>query len=375
MIEFKNVNKVINGKKILSDINIKIEQGELIIFIGPSGCGKTTTLKMINKLIKPTSGEISIEGSPIEGKDTIKLRRNMGYVIQQTGLLPHLTVKENIELIPSIEKLPKEQIDKRTEELLKLVDMKPEDYMDKYPSELSGGQQQRVGIARAFAMDPEIILMDEPFSALDPITRSQLQDEVFNIQQNIKKTIVFVTHDMDEALKLADKICIMEAGRVVQFDTPENILRKPANDFVRNFIGANRIWSQPELIKVKDIMIEEPVKSSAERTVIQAIEIMKYNHVDSLLIVNKDNTLNGIITLKEIRSNIDRNKKLKDIMEKQVIAVNCEDSILNVLKIIEKESVGYVPAVDNNSKLVGLVTKSSLLSVLSDQLINKEVEA
>lgn len=319
MIEFKNVGKVINGKTILNDINIKIEQGELVTFIGPSGCGKTTTLKMINKLIKPTSGEILVDGKKIEGEDTIKLRRTMGYVIQQTGLLPHLTVKENIELIPSIEKLPEQQIANKTKELFELVDMKAEDYIDKYPSELSGGQQQRVGIARAFAMDPEIILMDEPFSALDPITRAQLQDEVFNIQQNIKKTIVFVTHDMDEALKLADKICIMEEGRVVQFDTPENILRKPANDFVKNFIGVNRIWSQPELIKVKDIMIENPVKSSAERTVIQAIEIMKYNHVDSLLVVNRDNTLNGIITLKEIRTSMDKNKKLKDIMERQVI--------------------------------------------------------
>jgi osmoprotectant transport system ATP-binding protein len=375
VIEFKNINKVINGKTILHDINIKIEKGELVTFIGPSGCGKTTTLKMINKLIEFTSGDILIDGNRIQEEDTIKLRRSMGYVIQQTGLLPHLTVKENIELIPSIEKLPKEKVDEKTKELLELVDMKPEDYLDKYPSELSGGQQQRVGIARAFAMDPEIILMDEPFSALDPVTRNQLQDEVFNIQQNIKKTIVFVTHDMDEALKLADKICIMESGRVVQFDTPENILRNPANDFVKNFIGANRIWSQPELIKVKDIMIENPIKSSAERTVIQAIEIMKYNHVDSLLVVNKDNTLSGIITLKEIRSSMDKNKKLKDIMETEVITVNCEESILNVLETIEKESIGYVPAVDNDSKLVGLVTKSSLLSVLSDKLMNKEVEA
>lgn len=375
MIEFKGINKIINGKKILRDINIKIEKGELVTFIGPSGCGKTTTLKMINKLIKPTSGEILINRNRIEEENTIKLRRGMGYVIQQTGLLPHLNVKENIELIPSIEKVPKGKVDKRTEELLKLVDMEPKDYLYKYPSELSGGQQQRVGIARAFAMDPEIILMDEPFSALDPITRCQLQDEVFNIQQNIKKTIVFVTHDMDEALKLADKICIMEAGRVVQFDTPENVLRNPINDFVKNFIGVNRIWNQPELIKVKDIMIENPVKSSAERTVIQAIEIMKYNHVDSLLIVNKDNTLNGIITLKEIRASTNRNTKLKDIMETKVITVNYEESILNVLETIEKESIGYVPAVDNDSKLVGLITKSSLLSVLSDQLMNKEVEA
>ncbi|KZL91993.1 betaine/proline/choline family ABC transporter ATP-binding protein [Clostridium magnum] len=375
MIEFKNVSMRISDRTIIDSISLTINRGELVTFVGPSGCGKTTTLKMINKLITPTSGEIFINGNKLEYEDTIKLRRNMGYVIQQTGLFPHMTIAENIALIPNIEKKNSKETLKKVEELLNLVDMNPKDYMNKYPSELSGGQQQRVGIARAFAMSPEIILMDEPFSALDPITRNQLQDEIYNIQQNFKKTIIFVTHDMDEAIKLADRICIMGEGHILQFDTPEEILKNPSNEFVREFIGENRIWNQPELIKAKDIMIKEPIKSSAERTTLQAVEIMKSNHVDSLLVTNNQGNLIGLITLKEIRASMDKNNRLKDIMETNVITVNFEDSILSVLKKMDKYSIGYIPVIDNKSVLVGLITRSSLLSVMSGQFLNKEASA
>ena len=378
MIEFKNVSKTINGKHILKDINITIEDEELVVFIGPSGCGKTTTLKMINKLLTPSTGEILINGDKIQEKNTIKLRRNMGYVIQQAGLLPHLTIGDNIGLIPSIEKMPKDKIKEKVIELLNLVGLDPDEFMDKYPNQLSGGQQQRVGVARAFIMNPDVILMDEPFSALDPITKTQLQDEVFNIQQNFKKTIIFVTHDMDEALKLGDKICIMEGGNVVQFDTPEEILKNPINDFVRDFVGKNRIWNQPELIKAKDIMIDKPIKSVGERTILQAIEIMKTSNVDSLLIVDKASVLTGLITLKQIRTTLrkdpDKTKKIKDIMETKLITVNQEDSIINILETIKREDISFVPVVDDNNKLSGLLTKSSLLSILSNQFIDMEVD-
>ena len=378
LIEFKNVNKSFNGKEILKDINITIQDEELVVFIGPSGCGKTTTLKMINKLLTPTSGEILINGEKVQDKNTIKLRRNMGYVIQQAGLLPHLNIGDNIALIPSIEKMPKDKIHTKVIELLKLVGLDPEGFINKYPNELSGGEQQRVGVARALVMDPDVILMDEPFSALDPITKSQLQDEIFNIQQNFKKTIIFVTHDMDEALKLGDKICIMNGGHVVQFDTPEEILKNPINDFVRDFVGKNRIWNQPELIKAKDIMIAKPIKSVAERTILQAIEIMKTSNVDSLLIIDKDNTLSGLVTLKQIRTtlrkNPDKTIRIKEIMERNLITVNQEDSIIDILEIIKKEDINFVPVVDDNNKLAGLLTKSSLLSILSNQFIDMEVE-
>ena len=374
MIEFKNVNKSINGNIILKDINITIEKGQLVVFIGPSGCGKTTTLKMINKLLTPTSGEVLINGDNINNQNTIKLRRNMGYVIQQAGLLPHLTIGDNIALIATMEKMPKDKIKAKVNELLNLVGLDPDEYTNKYPKQLSGGQQQRVGVARALVMDPDVILMDEPFSALDPITKTQLQDEIFNIQQNFKKTIIFVTHDMDEALKLGDKICILEDGYVVQFDTPEELLKNPINDFVRDFVGKNRIWNQPELIKAKDIMIEMPIKSVGERTIVQAIEIMKSSHVDSLLVVDKANLLCGLVTLKQIRSNPDKTKMIKDIMIKDILTVNTEDSIIDVLELIKKESISFVPVIDENLKLSGLLTKSSLLSILSNQFIDEDEE-
>lgn len=378
MIEFKNVSKSFNGREILKDINITIQDKELVVFIGPSGCGKTTTLKMINKLLTPSSGEILINGKKIGDQNTIKLRRNMGYVIQQAGLLPHLTIGDNIALIPSIEKMEKDKLHTKVIELLELVGLDPDIYINKYPNQLSGGEQQRIGVARAFVMDPDVILMDEPFSALDPITKTQLQDEIFNIQQNYKKTIIFVTHDMDEALKLGDRICIMNGGHVVQFDTPSEILKNPINDFVRDFVGKNRIWNQPELIKAKDIMIDKPVKSVGERTILQAIEIMKSNNVDSLLVVDKANTLTGLVTLKQIRTNLrkdpDKTKRIKDLMETKLITVNQEDSIINILEVIKNEDINFVPVVDDKNKLAGLLTKSSLLSILSNQFIDMEVD-
>ena len=313
IIDDKNqkCNKKVGTKVILDDITLDIEKGTLVVLIGSSGCGKTTTLKLINKLIKPTSGEIYIDDKPISKENTIELRRQIGYVIQNTGLFPHLTIKENIELIPRLKKEKTiEEIEKTTIELLEMVGLKYEDYIDKYPSQLSGGQQQRIGVARAIATDAEIILMDEPFSALDPITRTSLQEQLFTLQDELKKTIIFVTHDMDEALKIADKICIMDSGKVAQYDTPENILRNPVNEFVKNFIGLNRVWNNPEYIKAKDIMIKDPVSVKPSRTIIQGIEIMRTSKVDSLLITDKNHKLEGIVTLKDMKSNISKSQSL-----------------------------------------------------------------
>ncbi|ABK62562.1 MULTISPECIES: betaine/proline/choline family ABC transporter ATP-binding protein [Clostridium] len=374
MIELKNVKKTFQNTEVLKDINLKIEKGELVVLIGPSGCGKTTTLKMLNKLIKPTSGKIYINGEDISKKDSIKLRRNIGYVIQQTGLFPHMTVGDNIGLIPYLEGWEDEKIRNKTIELLNMVGMEPKKYIDRYPNELSGGQQQRIGVARAFATNPEIILMDEPFSALDPITRNQLQDELFNIQEKMKKTIVFVTHDMDEALKLADKICIMKDGIVLQYDTPENILKNPSHGFVEEFIGKNRIWNQPEYIKAEDIIIENPVKAVGNRTILQASEIMAERHVDSILVVDRNNTLKGIATLKDIRKSRENDKKLmlKDVMNRDVVCVNKDKSIVDVLEVMNIKNVGYIPVVDENKKLLGLITRSSLINVLSGQFLDVE---
>ena len=374
MIEMKNISKKVGNKIILDDISLKIDEGSFVVFIGPSGCGKTTTLKLMNKLIEPTSGEIYIDGKPISKEDPIKLRRNIGYVIQSIGLFPHLTIRENIELIPKLKKdQTDEEIEQKTLELMKMVGLNPDEFLDKYPSELSGGQQQRIGLVRAIATDATIILMDEPFSALDPITRTQLQEWLYSLQEELKKTIVFVTHDMDEALKLADKICIMKDGKVQQYDTVENLLRNPANEFVRNFIGSDRLWSTPEYIKARDIMIKNPVSVQSSRTVIQGMEIMRTNKVDSLLVKDKEDNFIGIITIKELRQNGIQNHYLSDIMNKEPLFVYDDNNLVEILEVMNRENIGHIPVITRYNKLAGLITRSSLLSVLSEQFLEMEV--
>ncbi|TMU87414.1 ABC transporter ATP-binding protein [Bacillus sp. BHET2] len=257
MIEFKNITKIYeDGTEAIKGINLKIPKGKLVALIGPSGCGKTTMMKMINKLISPSGGTILIDGNDTSQTDEVELRRNIGYVIQRIGLLPHMTIEENISLIPRLKGWKKEKYEVRVEELLKLVGLEPEVYRKRYPLELSGGQQQRVGVIRALAAEPPIILMDEPFSALDPISREQLQDELKSIQNTIHKTIVFVTHDIDEALKIADEIAIMRDGKIEQIATPSALLKEPANEFVRAFIGEERLSLKRPHKQIIEIMEE-----------------------------------------------------------------------------------------------------------------------
>lgn len=371
MIKFENITKNYKDKKVLKNISLEIEKGKLVAFIGASGCGKTTMLKLINRLTKPTKGKIYINGEDIEHKDLIALRRNMGYVIQQTGLFPHMTIKENIEIIPRVEKRNKDEIEKRTYELMDMVGLKASEYLDRYPTELSGGQQQRVGVARAFATDPDIILMDEPFSALDPITRIGLQDELVNLQSNFKKTIVFITHDMDEAIKIADKICIMKSGEILQYDTPENILKNPINDFVREFVGQNRIWASPEFIKAKDIMIDHPVTCPDIMPLDRCLERMRSNKVESLMVTeSKSKKLVGILFAKQIRSQSDRSITAKQIMIKDYVSVAPEESIISILKTVDDNNISTIPVIDSDQLLLGLITKSSLVTTLSQQFLD-----
>lgn len=367
MIEFKGINKIYKNNIVLYDINLKLEEGNIIVFVGPSGCGKTTTVKMINRLIKPTSGQVLINGEDISNKNVINLRRKIGYVIQQTGLFPHMTIKENIGIVAKMQKMKSEEIEEKTKELMEMVGLDYEKFGDRYPTELSGGQQQRVGIARALITNPDIILMDEPFSALDPITRSQLQDELINIQTQFKKTIIFVTHDMDEAIKIADKICIMGKGRVIQYDDPETILKSPANEFVSDFVGKNRIWSSPEYIKVKDIMIEDPITCSQEISLLKCIKKMKYERVDSLLVVDRKRKLNGIITGKMIQKEKDHYKSVKEIMEQPRAVTYPDKSIVDIIKEVTEKNLSSLPVIDENGTLRGLITKTSLVTTLSQQ--------
>lgn len=371
LIQFQNIVKKYRTKTIIRNFSLDIEDGQLVVFIGPSGCGKTTLLKMINRLTQPTSGKIFLNGTDISKMNPIELRRNIGYVIQNTGLFPHMTIKENLELIPKLKGESMDLIEKKTVELLTMVGL-TEEYLQRYPKELSGGQQQRVGVARAFSTNSDIILMDEPFSALDPVTRSALQEELYQMQKELNKTIIFVTHDMDEAIKIADKICLLKDGDLLQYDTPENILKNPTNDFVENFIGKRRIWNNPEILKAEDIMIQNPVKITTKRNVLQAIEIMKENKVDSLMVTDKQNALIGLVTLKGIQLH-NRNAIIEDIMEQEVLSVSQDTDLISVLKTMNDHKIGYVPVVNKSNQLLGLITRSSILSALSSQLIEMEV--
>ena len=254
-IRFQHVTKAFgSGQAAVRDASFDIEEGEFVVLLGPSGCGKTTLLRMVNRLIEPTSGEILVNGREIHQIRTTELRRHIGYVIQQVGLFPHMTVAQNIAVVPKLLGWPRARIRSRTDELLDLVALPPEQYRTRYPRQLSGGQQQRVGIARAMAADPSVMLMDEPFGAIDAITRADLQNELINIQRKVAKTVIFVTHDVEEALRLADRIAVMRTGEVVQYDTPFQLLTSPADDFVRTLLGADDVLRQLSLVNVTAVM-------------------------------------------------------------------------------------------------------------------------
>src|SRR4028118_2228328 len=255
MIRLENLTKVFPGQEqpAVENLSLEIPKGEIVVFVGPSGCGKTTTMKMINRIIEPSSGRIFLQDEDVTGVNADKLRRRIGYVIQQIGLFPHMTIAENIATVPKMLGWDKKRISERVDELLETVSMDTS-YRDRYPKELSGGQRQRIGGARAMAADPPVLLMDEPFGAIDPITRDRLQDEFLRLQQEIRKTIVFVTHDIDEAIKMGDRIAILRnQSKIAQYDTPEKILTDPADDFVADFIGAGASIKRLRLSTVDEI--------------------------------------------------------------------------------------------------------------------------
>ncbi|MGN5883801.1 MULTISPECIES: ABC transporter ATP-binding protein [Staphylococcus] len=279
MIEFKNVSKQYGNKTVVDNVSFNVEEGEFFVLIGPSGSGKTTTLKMINRLIPLTKGYIYFKDKPISDFPVYEMRWDIGYVLQQIALFPHMTVKENIAQVPQMKGWDKTRIDQRIDELLEMVNLDPDTYRDRKPDELSGGQRQRVGVVRALAADPPMILMDEPFSALDPISRTKLQEDLIELQSKIKKTIVFVTHDINEAMKLADRICLLNEGRVEQIDTPDGFLDHPKNEFVRHFI------SQYDQANAPRLTLE---------TILRATKLKAIDTAQELPIVSADAPLNKV---------------------------------------------------------------------------------
>ncbi|MGG0774594.1 choline ABC transporter ATP-binding protein OpuBA [Bacillus rugosus] len=374
MLTLENVSKTYKGgKKAVNNVNLKIAKGEFICFIGPSGCGKTTTMKMINRLIEPSAGKIFIDGENIMEQDPVELRRKIGYVIQQIGLFPHMTIQQNISLVPKLLKWPEQQRKERARELLKLVDMGPE-YLDRYPHELSGGQQQRIGVLRALAAEPPLILMDEPFGALDPITRDSLQEEFKKLQKTLHKTIVFVTHDMDEAIKLADRIVILKAGEIVQVGTPDDILRNPADEFVEEFIGKERLIqsSSPDVERVDQIMNTQPVTITSDKTLSEAIQLMRQERVDSLLVVDDEHILRGYVDVEIIDQCRKKANLVGEVLHEDLYTVLGGTLLRDTVRKILKRGVKYVPVVDENRRLIGIVTRASLVDIVYDSLWGEE---
>ena len=367
MIEFKNVYKRYDGSQdILKDINLTCEDGEITVLIGPSGCGKTTTMKLINRLISITKGNILIDGKNINEINPVELRRGIGYVIQHIGLFPHMTIGRNVGVVPHLLKWDKSKTDARVDELLDLVGLDPKLYKERYPSELSGGQQQRIGVIRALAAEPDIILMDEPFGALDPISREQLQEELIQLQKDIKKSIIFVTHDMDEALKIADKIVLMRDGKIVQEASPEEILRRPANDFVKDFIGEKRLQQAVDVPEVSDVMMTKPATILPQRGLAVAMNMMEKRQVDSLVVVDNDNHAKGYISIYDVTKSFDdENKKVEDILHPFSHVISPDTSLTDAIRILD-EGFSYVPVLNADDTLAGLLTRGSVVGHVRD---------
>ncbi|MGZ9583547.1 betaine/proline/choline family ABC transporter ATP-binding protein [Paenibacillus marinisediminis] len=373
MIEFKNVNKIYeDGFQSLKDINLTINRGELTVLIGPSGCGKSTMMKHINSLITPSSGTILINGEDISTQNPVELRRRIGYVIQSVGLFPHMTIAKNVAVVPNLMKWNPGKIDQRVDELLSMVNLDPEVYRDRYPSELSGGQQQRIGVIRALAADPDIILMDEPFSALDPISREQLQDELVRLQEELHKTIIFVTHDMNEAIKLADTIILMKDGEIVQSGSPETILRYPANDFVRTFIGQKQIedtvQGEPvQMTVVDDVMVTQPATIYPTRGLAEAIKIMEARRVDTLFVVDRYRKLLGIVSIYRVLSEFGGEEKtVQDVMRPIGYQVAPGTSLPEAVEMMTNHRLSNLAVVDETGRLAGLLTRGSIVSHLNE---------
>lgn len=364
MIEFKNVTKTYGSKKAVDNVDIKIDTGSFVCFIGTSGSGKTTTMRMINRMIDPSRGTILIDGEDIQKTNEVALRRKIGYVIQQIGLMPHMSIYENIVMVPKLLKWDETTMREKAEILMKRVDL-PMELLDAYPSELSGGMQQRVGVIRALAADQDIILMDEPFGALDPITRDALQRLVKQLQRDMNKTIIFVTHDMDEALALSDKIVVMDHGKVVQQGSPKDILTNPANDFVRSLVGEDRLHQATfEYNSVEQLMIK-PIKVNASVSIAETVRHMQQTRVDDILVVDDENVLIGRVDIRALMRRNNREDAVQTIM-KQVTYIHNTTTIRDAIYYIQELGHRNISVVDSDGKLVGIVTRAAVVGAVYD---------
>ncbi|MBA3778774.1 MAG: betaine/proline/choline family ABC transporter ATP-binding protein [Chloroflexi bacterium] len=357
-VEFRNVTKRYDqgqkGPGAVNDLSFTVPAGKVCVLVGPSGCGKTTSLKMVNRLIEPTSGQILIDGQDVTGEDVTTLRRRIGYVIQQIGLFPHLTIGQNIGVVPRLLGWTQARQLERSEELLATVGLEPARYRDRYPTQLSGGERQRVGVARALAADPPVMLMDEPFGAVDPIVRDRLQNEFLRLQQELAKTILFVTHDIDEAIKMGDLVAVMEVGGVLaQFATPAEILANPASDFVARFVGADRGLKRLSLSRVRDLELRPAVTARSGDPAAEARQRILADSFPYLLLVDPEDRPIGWLDQADVPGE-GRLEEARAIPMSPL--VEPETTLKDALSMLLDASVQAAIVVDKGRRVLGLVT-------------------
>ncbi|GHC29799.1 ABC transporter ATP-binding protein [Aidingimonas halophila] len=362
MIRLDNLTKVFDtpkGAVVAADhISMEVPRGEICVLLGPSGCGKTTTLKMINRIVRPTSGKVFINDEDTSGLNTQELRRNIGYVIQQIGLFPNMTIEENITAVPRLLGWDAKRYKERAREMMAMIAMEPDAFLKRYPSELSGGQQQRIGVARALAADPPVMLMDEPFGAIDPINRAVIQDEFLKMQQDLKKTIMFVSHDIDEAIKMGDRVAIFREGKLVQYSTPDDLLAAPKNAFVESFLGEDRALKRLNLVKVREVMSHEIGTVTPDDSLETALQrIDDYGYQNAIVMINDRQRPTGMITRAIARTT---KGYCRDHFQGIPAAVHLDDDLRKVASLMFSNDMTWLPCVDDDERIMGQITQRAI---------------
>ena len=368
MITLEKLTKTFTQKngttnKAVDNVSLHVPAGEMCVLLGPSGCGKTTTLKMINRLIPATSGRILINGEDTSTQDTTTLRRNIGYVIQQIGLFPNMTIEENITVVPRMLGWNKKQCRERATELMSMVALDPNKFLHRYPREMSGGQQQRIGVIRALAADPPVLLMDEPFGAVDPINREVIQNEFLDMQRQLKKTVMLVSHDIDEALKLGDRIAVFGQGKIVQCASPDELLATPANDFVGSFVGQDRTLKRLLLVQAGDVTDQQPTITVRRSTPLEeAFGTMDENDMRSITVVDEDGKPLGFVKRREARNVSGR---CEERLHTFKVTGKAEENLRVVLSKLYEHNTVWMPIVDEEGRYSGEISQDYIADYLS----------
>jgi len=367
MIKLDNLTKAFEtsaGTTLAADhVSFEVAEGEICVLLGPSGCGKTTALKMVNRLVEPTSGKIYINGKDTDAYDPVELRRTIGYVIQQIGLFPNMTVEENICVVPKLLGWDMEKARKRAAELLATINLEPAIFLKRYPKELSGGQQQRVGVARALAADPPVLLMDEPFGAIDPINREVIQDEFLKIHRRLKKTVMFVSHDIDEAVKMADKVAIFRAGKLEQFDSPDNILAHPINDFIADFVGTDRTLKRLRLVKVQSALHPAAPRVTAEDRLDRAASLMSEHDQEFIVMVDASGRPQGYLGREICKG---QEGTVAEFGARLPATVSLDEDLRTAVSMMFMYDVPWLTCVDSDGLYAGVVTQRGITRLLGD---------